>query len=167
MHRQRLTVACLAFAALAVVPTVAPAETDAGGFERILPEQFVYSDVPNGRGVQMTVVSGDPSRPGIYVIRAKFPPGIMSTPHFHDEDRYVVVVKGTWYTGTDADWDPAKTIALPTGSFMKHPAKAVHFDGAKDGEVIVQITGYSRATQRRSRRPKAVSAHRIGCASER
>jgi hypothetical protein len=30
---------------------------------------------------------------------------------------------------------------MPTGSFMKHPAKAVHFDGARDEEVIVRIIG--------------------------
>jgi quercetin dioxygenase-like cupin family protein len=75
------------------------------------------------------------------VVQAKFPPGIMSAPHYHGEDRYVTVIKGTWYTGTDADWDPSKTVAMPTGSFMKHPAGAVHFDGAKDEEVIVRIIG--------------------------
>jgi quercetin dioxygenase-like cupin family protein len=126
---------------LGFAPSSATAETDALGFERVTPDQVLWKDVPNGRGLQMAVISGDPSKPGVYVIRAKFPPGIMSSPHFHDEDRFVIVVKGTWYTGTAADWDPAKTVGLPTGSFMRHPAKAVHFDGAKDEEVIVQIIG--------------------------
>ncbi len=140
IHRG-LALACLCMAPLLAAPSLGFAETDAAGFERVTPDQIVWKDVPNGRGVQFAAISGDPSKPGIYVIRAKFPPGIMSSPHFHDEDRFVVVVKGTWYTGTDADWDPAKTVGLPTGSFMRHPAKAVHFDGAKDEEVIVQIIG--------------------------
>jgi len=122
-------------------PVVAMADTDAKGFERVTPEQVVWKDVPNGLGVKMAVISGDPSKPGIYVVRVNFPPGIMSSPHFHGEDRYAVVIKGTWYTGTDSDWDPAKTVGMPTGSFMKHPAKAIHFDGAKDEEVIVQLVG--------------------------
>lgn len=129
-------------AALVLGATPVAAQTDAQGFIRLTPEQTQWQDVPNGRGVQMAVVSGDPSKPGIYVVRVKFPPGIMSSPHFHAEDRYAVVLRGTWYTGTDASWDPATTVALKPGSFMKHPAGAVHFDGAKDEEAIVQIVGY-------------------------
>lgn len=139
-HRIAALFSCVI--ALLAAPSIAIAETDSLGFERVTPDQVLWKDVPNGRGVQTAVISGDPSKPGIYVIRAKFPPGIMSSPHFHDEDRFVVVVTGTWYTGTAADWDPSKTIGLTTGSFMRHPAKAVHFDGAKDEEVIVQIIGY-------------------------
>jgi hypothetical protein len=140
--RRGIVLACWSFASLVAWPSIGTAATDALGFERVYPENVEWKDAPGGHGVQTAVISGDPSKPGIYVIRAKFPPGIMSTPHFHDEDRFVVVVKGTWYTGTDADWDPAKTVGLKTGSFMKHPSKAVHFDGAKDEEVIVQIIGY-------------------------
>jgi hypothetical protein len=143
IHRG-IALACLC--TLLGLSSFARADTDAMGFERLTPDRIVWKDVPNGRGVQVAIISGDPSKPGIYVIRAKFPPGIMSSPHFHDEDRFAVVVKGTWYTGTDANWDPATTVGLPTGSFMKHPAKAVHFDGAKDEEVIVQIVGYGPST---------------------
>ena len=138
----RIALAALLAGPLSMPSTIVRAETDAAGFERIAADQVAWKDIPNGRGVQAAVISGDPGKPGIYVIRAKFPPGIMSSPHTHDEDRYAVVLKGTWYTGTDADWDPAKTVPLKVGSFMKHPAKAIHFDGAKDEEVIVQIVGY-------------------------
>jgi len=138
----RVALACLCLYSLWMPSFPAAAATDAAGFERVLPDQVPWKDVPNGHGVQAAVVSGDPSKQGIYVVRVRFPPGIMSVPHVHREDRFAVVLKGTWYTGTDADWDPAKTVGLPTGSFMKHPAGAVHFDGAKDEEVIVQIVGY-------------------------
>jgi quercetin dioxygenase-like cupin family protein len=117
------------------------AEPDSKGFVRVTPDQLDWKEVPKGHGIQMAVVSGNPTQPGIYVIRVKFPPGVMSSPHYHGEDRHVVVLKGTWYTGTDDSWDPAKTVGLPTGSYMKHPAGGVHFDGAKDEEVMVQIIG--------------------------
>jgi quercetin dioxygenase-like cupin family protein len=120
----------------------AVAQTDAKGFVRLTPEQADWKDVPNGHGVQTAVVSGDPSKAGLYVIRVRFPPGIMSAPHFHPEDRHAVVLKGTWYTGTDDSWDPERTVALKPGSYMKHPAGAIHYDGARDEEVIVQIAGY-------------------------
>lgn len=120
----------------------ASAQTDAKGFMRVTPEQTEWKDVPNGNGVKMAVINGDPTKAGLYVIRVKFPPGIMSSPHYHPEDRHAVVLRGTWYTGTDDSWDPDRTVGLKPGTYMKHPAGAVHYDGAKDEEVIVQITGY-------------------------
>jgi quercetin dioxygenase-like cupin family protein len=136
--------AAAAWLALCMSLAVAPAsaQTDSNGFVRLTPEQAEWKDVPNGHGVQTAVVSGDPGKAGLYIIRVKFPPGIMSAPHFHPEDRHAVVLKGTWYTGTDDSWDPDKTVALKAGAYMKHPAGAVHYDGAKSEEVIVQIAGY-------------------------
>jgi quercetin dioxygenase-like cupin family protein len=78
----------------------------------------------------------------MYVVRVKFPPGLMTRPHFHPDDRHAIVISGTWYTGTGDVFDPSKTTALKAGSYMKHPAKGHHFDGAKDEEVVLQIIGY-------------------------
>jgi hypothetical protein len=93
-----------------------------------------------GKDVQVTVY-GDPAKPGLYAIRRRFKPGEMSRPHFHDRERLVTVIKGTWYTGEGDVYDPAKTIPVKTGGFMLHPAGMHHYDGAKDEEVIVQIIG--------------------------
>jgi quercetin dioxygenase-like cupin family protein len=65
----------------------------------------------------------------------------MTRPHVHNEDRYVAVLQGTWWVGTGSEFAPEKTKPLKAGSFMKHPAGAAHFDGAKDEEVILQIVG--------------------------
>jgi hypothetical protein len=42
------------------------------------------------------VLFGDPSKPGPYVVRIKGLPGNMSRPHFHPNDRFFVVLSGTW-----------------------------------------------------------------------
>ena len=68
------------------------------------PEKIVWKDA--GAGAKVAVIYGDPSQPGMYVIRAFFPAGVMSAPHFHGEDRHVIVVEGTWNAGTDDSWDP-------------------------------------------------------------
>jgi quercetin dioxygenase-like cupin family protein len=68
-------------------------------------------------------------------------PGVMSAPHFHPEERYVVVLKGTWWVGSGPKWDRNATTPVSEGSFAVHHANKVHYDGAKDEEVIVQITG--------------------------
>jgi quercetin dioxygenase-like cupin family protein len=96
---------------------------------------------PANFGFQEAVVEGDPAKPGIYVIYVKFPPGVMSKPHYHGEDRYGTVLKGTWYTGEGEAFEPTKTVGLKVGSFMKHPSNTRHYDGALGEEVIVQLIG--------------------------
>lgn len=134
-----LSAALLAMVALLASQSAA-AETDAKGFVRVAPDQVAWRTI-NPQGVKNVVLYGDPSKPGLYIVRNTFPPGIMSAPHSHSEDRIIAVIKGTWYTGTDDAWDVDATKPMSPGSYMIHPANAVHFDGAKDEEVIVQITG--------------------------
>jgi hypothetical protein len=57
----------------------------------------------------------------------------------------VTVISGTWHTGTGPDFDRDNTVPLRAGSYMMHPAGAVHYDGAKDEEVIVEIKGIGPA----------------------
>ena len=127
--------------ALAVTTTLSgqqstPALVDASRL-RMQPEA---AEAGFGTEVQVTVF-GDPTKAGLYAIRRKFKPGEMSRPHYHDKDRLVTVIKGTWYTGEGDVFDPAKSTAVKTGGFMFHPAGFHHWDGAKDEEVIVQIIG--------------------------
>ena len=93
-------------------------------------------------GVASAVISGDPKVPGqTYVVRNRFSPNTFSPPHFHPETRYIVVLKGTWWVGTGTDWDKSKTTPVPAGSFVVHHPNKIHWDGAKDEEVILQIMG--------------------------
>ena len=117
-------------------------QPDAQGFLRVSPEQVKWTTNPKELGVQRAVIQGDQSKPGIYVVRIKFPPGVMSRPHIHKEDRHAIVIQGTWYTGTGNDFAPEKTVGLKPGSYMLHPGGELHFDGAKDEEVILQLIGY-------------------------
>ena len=84
---------------------------------------------------------GDGSKPGFYVTRARFAPGRGSKPHYHDQDRYVTVIKGTWWTGKGDVYKPETMVAIKPGGFMFHPAGYHHYDEARDEEVIVQIMG--------------------------
>jgi uncharacterized RmlC-like cupin family protein len=128
-------------ATLALASMTAIADKDKPGFVRVKPEDVVWNERPGYDGVKFAVVQGDPTKPGLYVVRAKFSPGTMTKPHWHQEERYVTVLQGTWYTGEGDKFEPEKTVPLKAGGFMVHPAKAHHYDGAKDEEVIVQIIG--------------------------
>ncbi|HEX9452264.1 MAG TPA: cupin domain-containing protein [Burkholderiales bacterium] len=139
---RRLASFILLLAIVFVPATLLRADTDENGFVRVLPEDIEWKDAPGYNGVKMAVIAGDPSKPGVYVVRVKFPPGIMSRPHFHPDDRYAIVIKGTWWTGTGDTFDPSTTVPVKAGGFMKHPAGGHHYDGAKDEEVILQLIGY-------------------------
>jgi quercetin dioxygenase-like cupin family protein len=92
------------------------------------------------------LVFGDPTKPGFYVYRNRFRPGIATRPHYHDKDRYVTVLKGTWWTDEGDVYRPDKMIPIKAGGFMFHPAGLHHYDGAKDEETIVQIMGMGPVT---------------------
>jgi quercetin dioxygenase-like cupin family protein len=96
----------------------------------------------NTLGVQTAVLEGDPSKPGFYLTINKFPPGVMSRPHTHPDERHCIVIRGTWYTGEGKDWTPEKTVGLKPGDYMRHPSGGLHYDGALDEEVLVAISGY-------------------------
>src|SRR5205823_6610311 len=67
--------------------------------KRVKQEDLKWTEKPDELGFKTAIVEGDPAKPGIYIIQVKFPPWVMSKPHFHPEARYATVLKGTWYTG--------------------------------------------------------------------
>ena len=112
-----------------------------------LPDQIPWSPV-SSRGSQQAVVVGDPSKPGFYMVYNKWTKGNhFSRPHFHPNDRYIVVLQGTWWVGTGPKFDPEHgTVPMPPGSFVTHYGKQVHWDGAKDEDAVLLIMGEGPAT---------------------
>jgi len=103
--------------------------------------------VRNAEGTnEQALLFGDPSKPGPYVVRIKWLPGNFSRPHFHNSDRFFVVISGTWWVGTSDNLNPDNTVPMPAGSYVIHKAGQIHFDGAKDEETIIQVTGYGPVT---------------------
>jgi quercetin dioxygenase-like cupin family protein len=130
--------------ATASIPSSFAAE-DEKGFVILHPDEIVWQENPAGSGPELTVIAGDPTKEGFYVIRARFAPGVMSQPHFHPGERHVTVLSGTWWAGKGPNFDPNATTPLGPGSYMLHPAGEIHFDGAKDVEAIVEIKGMGPA----------------------
>jgi hypothetical protein len=109
-----------------------------------LPKDIKWVESPAGSA--QAIIAGDPSKPGLYVVLTKWHPNHMSRPHFHPNDRYIVVLSGTWWVGWGDKYDPASTKPLPTGSVVTHFGKQLHYDGAKDEEVVLEIVGMGPAT---------------------
>ena len=124
---------------LSLISTItASVEPDNLGFIIAQPEDL-FTD-----GARSEVIYGDPSQPGLYVMRITFTPGSGSRPHFHSTARYITVIKGTWYTswGPKSDvYNPVDMMPVAEGTFIYQPPEGHHYDMAKDEEVIVQIMG--------------------------
>jgi hypothetical protein len=110
-----------------------------------LPAQIPWKD-DMARGESTAVLAGDPEMPGLYVELVKWHAHHMSHPHFHPNDRFITVISGTWWVGTGTKFDPDGTTPVPPGSFVKHFGKQVHYDGAKDEDVVLEIVGEGPAT---------------------
>ena len=112
-----------------------------------LPDQIPWSPV-DARGAQNAVVVGAPSKPGVYMVYTKWTKGHpFRRPPFPPNDRYIVVLKGTWWVGSGPKFDPDHgTVAMPAGSFVTHYGKQVHWDGAKDEDAVLLIMGEGPAT---------------------
>lgn len=109
-----------------------------------LPAQIHWTDQPGGSRIAKLV--GDPDKPGLYIVFYVWTAHHMSHPHFHPNDRFITVLSGTWWVGTGTKFEPDKTVPVPAGSFVTHFAKQVHYDGAKDGDVMLEILGQGPAT---------------------
>jgi hypothetical protein len=83
-------------------------------------------------------------QPGQYLTLIRWYPGHMSAPHFYDFDRLCIVLSGTWYVASGEDFNPAATVPVRTGSFVRRLAKTVHYDGVISGvtePAVIAITG--------------------------
>ena len=108
----------------------------------LTPEQvrwFTPSYYKDGR--QRAQLLGDSSQGGAWVDRVKIPAGGRVLAHTHPNDELVTVIEGTWYLGEGEKFNPTKLKGYQPGSFIIIPAGVPHFVAAKEGDVIVQLSG--------------------------
>jgi quercetin dioxygenase-like cupin family protein len=108
----------------------------------LTPEQVRWFTPPYyNDGRQRAQLFGDSSKGGAWVDRVKIPSGKRVLAHTHPQDELVTVIEGTWYLGSGERFDSAKLKGYPAGSFIVIPAGVPHFVAAKEGSVIVQLSG--------------------------
>ncbi len=128
---------------LAVLSGVAGAqESKAPAHILVTPAETTWGEPPPvfEKGMSFTVMSGDPSMPGLYVVRAKMPAGYKIAPHWHPTDEYVTVLSGTFALGMGEKFDKASMKDLPVGGYALLPAEMRHFAMATTAATI-QIHG--------------------------
>ena len=95
-------------------------------------------------GRQRAQLFGDSGQGGTWIDRVKIPGGARVLAHTHPQDELVTVIEGTWYLGEGAKFDSAKLKGYPAGSFIVIPAGVPHFAAAKEGTVVVQLSGMGK-----------------------
>jgi quercetin dioxygenase-like cupin family protein len=109
-------------------------------------DEIAWRDPTGAAPTNQKVLFGDPTKPGYYMYLNRFKPGTFSKPHFHPNDRFISVLKGTWWVATGNKIDKDNMVPMPAGSFVTHFAKQIHWDGAKDEEAWVLIVGEGPGT---------------------
>ncbi len=124
--------------------SIRAADLDPKAINIQLPKDIKW--VATAGGSEQAIMVGDPAKPGLYVVLTKWLPHKNSRPHSHPNDRYITVLKGTWWVNTGANYDPDGMKPVPQGSYVVHYGGQVHYDGAKDEECILEIVGMGPAT---------------------
>jgi quercetin dioxygenase-like cupin family protein len=104
--------------------------------------EIVWGDPPPvfEKGASFSVISGDPGKAGLFVVRLKMPAGYKVAPHWHPTDEHVTVLSGTLSLGMGEKFDAATMKALPAGGYALLPAEMRHYAMSKTAAEI-QVHG--------------------------
>jgi hypothetical protein len=102
-----------------------------------------WQGLPPNSG-EMAKLYGDFDHMGPYLVLMKWNPGWFSAPHSYATDRVQMVLSGTWWVNSGADFTPNMAVPVPAGGFVKRTARTFHYDGVPGGitePVVVAVFG--------------------------
>jgi len=91
------------------------------------------------KGAQIAVLEGDPTKPGPYAVRLKFPEHYAIPAHSHPTDEHVVVTSGAlvFGMGNVLDKRSSANMKLTVGGFVDASANVNHFAFTDEETTIV------------------------------
>lgn len=108
----------------------------------MLPGDLTFPAKATGNS-QITLFGNPQEEMSLYGLHMRWEPHSNSRPHTHKYERYIWVLKGTWWVGAGAEYNNMEgTVPVPAGSFVLHKAKEMHYDGAKDEACELLIVGH-------------------------
>ena len=108
----------------------------------VAPDSITFGDGPPSLppGAKLAVLSGDPSKPMPFVIRAQVPAGYKVPPHWHPTDENLTILSGTVALGMGDAFDESKMQATSAGGLVVLPAQMRHYFLAKTAATF-QVHG--------------------------
>jgi len=121
---------------------VAMAQTGGAGVVALTPPEMKWTKqgALAAPGLEQFNLVGDPTKPGPYTLRLKFPKGYRIAPHTHPDSREVTIISGVFATGYGETFDNAKLKILPAGSFYTEPANVPHYIEIEE-DTVLQVSG--------------------------
>lgn len=107
-----------------------------------MPEAAIRGTVPEGFApikAEVTVLQGDPGKPGPFVVRIKGPDGARIPPHWHPSDENITVLEGTFVLSTGEKYSDSGS-ELNAGAYALMPQRTWHFGHFK-GDTVLQVHG--------------------------
>lgn len=105
------------------------------------PNEVRFSPAPNSmgfpNGIQISIVSGDPSKAGLFSMLLKVPAGQVILGHWLSGDESIVCLRGTLQFGEGNTLDAEKLQTLNPGAVLHIPNQTDYFLEAKDLTIIL------------------------------
>ena len=101
---------------------------------------------PAGGTLEFATPVGDRGKVGMYIQLVRWPPNTINKAHSHPDDRYAVVLSGTFYHGYGEKFDEAKLEIRRVGTFFTEPARLPHFGMTKGDGTILYFVGTGPST---------------------
>jgi hypothetical protein len=94
-----------------------------------------WGDAPDAfkPGAKAVVLSGDPGKAGLFVIRLRMPAGYKVANHWHPTDEHVTLLDGD--AALDMD-DGAQKLAFSSGAYVLLPARMHHAVSTQNGATV-------------------------------
>jgi quercetin dioxygenase-like cupin family protein len=129
----------LSLLACAAFPAVVMAADD--HHATVQPEALKWAQpAAYAKGAQLSVVKGDPSKEGMYVVRLKVPAGYRIAAHTHPNDENVTVLSGSFNIGTGDKLDESKGEKIKAGGYS-FVAKGMRHYAWFTEETVLQLHG--------------------------
>jgi hypothetical protein len=106
------------------------------------PDDIKWAPAPPSlpKGATAAVLSGDPAKDGMFIVRVKMPAGYVVPPHWHSNTETVSVLSGAFHIGMGDTLDKEKAQMLPANGFVQMPSPMHHYAFASV-DTIIQISG--------------------------
>lgn len=93
------------------------------------------------KGTQISMISGDPAKPGPFVLRLKFPANTLIAPHTHSQAETLTILGGSIYHQHGETIDKAAGKVLKAGGFVYLPQDMPHSLWTTNEPAELQVNG--------------------------
>ncbi|RXF72985.1 cupin domain-containing protein [Hansschlegelia zhihuaiae] len=93
------------------------------------------------KGIEISVIMGDPDKPGPFALRLRIPAGTVIAPHTHATDETVTLLTGSLVHDMGEKRVESRGEPFAEGGFLYLPANMPHSLWTKGEAAVIQVNG--------------------------